>query len=66
VTENMWVRSHVERLLQDEWATERVIVDDDGDYPFQAGTAAAWVRVLDSDPVWFGSWPMPSPTSGRR
>ena len=39
------VRSHVERCLQDIWKLCRVYTDDDGDYPFRAGTAACWVRV---------------------
>lgn len=46
-----WIRSHVERLLQDEWETCRVAVDEDGDYPFRYGTAACWVQVLHSAPV---------------
>ena len=40
MTELLWVRSHVERLLQDEWDACRVAADDDGDYPFRRGTAA--------------------------
>jgi len=44
-----WVRSHVERLLQDEWDTCRVRSDSDGDYFFRAGTAACWVQVM-ADP----------------
>ena len=51
MSEVMWIRSHVERLLQDEWNVGRVTVDEDGDYPFRTGTAACWVRVLDSNPV---------------
>jgi hypothetical protein len=42
-----WLRSHVERLLQEEWGVCRVVADADGDYPFRAGTAACWVQVLD-------------------
>jgi hypothetical protein len=45
------VRSHVERCLQDIWDVCRVPVDDDGDYPFRAGTAACWVRVDSALPV---------------
>ncbi|MEO6886089.1 MAG: YbjN domain-containing protein [Jatrophihabitantaceae bacterium] len=51
MTEILWIRSHVERLLQDQWDQCQVAVDDDGDYPFCHGTAACWVRVMDSDPV---------------
>jgi hypothetical protein len=50
MSELMWVRSHVERLLQDEWDACRVEPDSDGDYPFRKGTAAGWVAVLNSDP----------------
>ena len=45
------VRSHVERCLQDIWQVCRVPTDDDGDYPFRAGTAACWVRVDSQLPV---------------
>jgi hypothetical protein len=51
MSELMWVRSHVERLLEDEWDLCRVQADDDGDYPFRRGTAAGWVTVLDSEPI---------------
>lgn len=51
MTTQAWIRSHVERLLQDEWQVCRVATDDDGDYPFREGTAACWVTVLDSEPV---------------
>jgi hypothetical protein len=47
MTEIMWVRSHVERVLQDEWGACRVAADDDGDYPFRRGTAVGWVSVLE-------------------
>lgn len=51
MTEHMWVRSHVERLLQDEWNVCRAKADPDGDYPWRAGTAACYVRVLgDPEP----------------
>ena len=49
MSEMLWVRSHVERLLQDEWQVCRVSPDADGDYGFRNGTAACWVRVLDAD-----------------
>lgn len=51
MSELVWVRSHVERLLQDEWDACRVHPDDDGDYGFRNGTAACWVSVLASEPV---------------
>jgi hypothetical protein len=51
MSELMWVRSHVERLLQDEWDACRVDPDGDGDYSFRNGTAAGWLSVLDSRPV---------------
>ena len=50
MTEQMWIRSHVELLLQREWNVCRVLADDDGDFPFRHGTAACYVSVLDSDP----------------
>jgi hypothetical protein len=50
MTEMLWIRSHIERLLQDEWDVCRVEPDADGDYPFRYGTAGCWVRLLDSDP----------------
>lgn len=51
MSEAMWVRSHVERLLADEWNVCRVAPDDDGDYPFRFGTARCWVEVMDGEPV---------------
>ena len=49
MSELMWIRSHVERLLQDEWNQCRVRPDGDGDFPFRRGTAAGWVTVIDAD-----------------
>jgi hypothetical protein len=46
-TKARWLRSHIERLLQEEWDSCRVSADGDGDYPFRTGTAACWVQVLD-------------------
>jgi hypothetical protein len=46
-TRKRWLRSHVERLLQDEWGVCRVVADADGDYAYRSGTAACWVQVLD-------------------
>lgn len=51
MNEMQWIRSHVERLLEDEWDCCRVHADDDGDYPFRSGTAMCWVSVMHSDPV---------------
>jgi hypothetical protein len=51
MSEAVWIRSHVERLLQDVWRVCRVESDDEGDYPFRDGTAAGWVSVLDSEPI---------------
>lgn len=41
----MFVRSHVERCLQEVFETSHLIQDDDGDYPFACGTSACFVRV---------------------
>ena len=46
----MWIRSHVELLLQREWDVCRVLSDEDGDFPYRHGTAACYVSVLDLDP----------------
>lgn len=51
MTELMWIRSHVEQLLECEWDACRLQADSDGDYAFRRGTAACWVSVLDTDPV---------------
>lgn len=51
MSELMWVRSHVERLLQEEWETCRVTADADGDFPFRAGTSACWVQLMDTEPI---------------
>src|SRR3954469_22282044 len=53
MTDILWVRSHVERLLQDEWSVCRVVQDDDGDYHFRHGTAAGWVSILETGDVPF-------------
>ena len=50
MSERIWIRSHIELLLQREWNVCRVLADDDGDFPFRHGTAACYVSVLDSDP----------------
>jgi hypothetical protein len=50
MSELMWIRSHVELLLQREWQVCRVLSDEDGDFPYRHGTAACYVSVLDTDP----------------
>jgi hypothetical protein len=50
MTELMWIRSHVELLLQREWNVCRVLADEDGDFPYRHETAACYVSVLDLDP----------------
>jgi hypothetical protein len=50
MSETMWIKSHVELLLQREWDVGRVATDPDGDFPFRAGTAACWVSVSDGEP----------------
>lgn len=49
MSERLWIRSHVEILLQREWDVCRVLTDSDGDYPFRHGTAACYVSVLETD-----------------
>lgn len=40
-----WLRSHLERCLQDVWDVCRVSVDEDGDYLFRGTTCAGFVRI---------------------
>jgi hypothetical protein len=49
MSEALWVRSHVERLLQDEWNACRVEPDPDGNYPFRRGSASCSVSILCDD-----------------
>lgn len=56
MNQTTWIRSHVERCLQDIWDLPRVEPDADGDYPFRWGTAACFVRVEDDDPVLVRVW----------
>ncbi len=51
MSELVWIRSHVERLLEDEWGLCRVAADADHDYFYRVGTAACWVSIMDTDPV---------------
>jgi hypothetical protein len=41
----VFVRSHVERCVQDALGVCRPVTDDDGDWPFRVGTAACFVRL---------------------
>jgi hypothetical protein len=49
MSETLWIKSHVELLLQREWEVCQVAVDPDGDFPFRAGTAACWVTVSEAE-----------------
>jgi hypothetical protein len=49
MSEALWVRSHVERLLQDEWNVCRVEPDPDGNYPFRRGSASCSVSIMCDD-----------------
>ena len=48
MSEKLWITSHVERLLADEWQVCRVTPDVDGDYPWSHGTAIGWVSVVET------------------
>jgi hypothetical protein len=50
MSQALWVRSHVEQLLEQEWDLCRVQADGDGDYPFRRGPAMCWVSVLETEP----------------
>lgn len=50
MSELMWIRSHVELLLQRQWYCTTVRQDEDGDYPFRADSGLCWVSVLDTQP----------------
>ena len=43
--EEKWLRSHVERCLQDMWDEFRLDISEDGSYPFRSETAACWVKI---------------------
>src|SRR3954470_16916128 len=45
------IRAQIERCLQELWEVSHVSADDDGDYPFRAGTAACWVRLDSHNPL---------------
>lgn len=56
MNETKWLRSHVERCLQDSWELYPVPVDGDGDYPFRWGTAACYVSLSDEDADYLRIW----------
>ena len=51
-----WLRSHVERCLQDAWGQYPLESDGDGDYLYRWGTAACYVSIVDSDPRLVRVW----------
>ena len=42
---SVWLRSHVERCLEDIWERFPLETDGDGDWPYRFGTAGCWVHV---------------------
>ena len=56
MNEITWLRSHVERCLEDHWGVHPLIVDDDGDYPFRCGTARCYVSINCADPAFIRVW----------
>lgn len=51
-----WLRSHVERCLQDIWDVCRVTTDSDDEYGFRYGTAAGFVRIDTGHPKTVRVW----------
>lgn len=51
-----WLRSHVERCLEDHWEDFPLAVDSDGDYPFRSGTAQCFVSIVNGDPHFIRVW----------
>ena len=47
--ELVWIRSHVERCLQQAWGHEPE-ADEEGDIAFRHGCGDGWVMVLDGTP----------------
>ena len=41
----VWLRSHVERCLEDIWERFPLETDGGGDWPYRFGTAGCWVHV---------------------
>jgi Putative bacterial sensory transduction regulator len=56
MNEIAWLRSHVERCLEDHWGDFPLNVDDDGDYPFRCGTAQCYVSIVNGDPHFIRVW----------
>ena len=56
MNEIAWLRSHVERCLEDHWGVHPLIVDRDGDYPFRWGTAGCYVSIVAGDPHLIRVW----------
>lgn len=56
MNEIVWLRSHVERCLEDQWETRPLIVDPDGDYPFRCGTARCFVSIVTCDAHFIRVW----------
>ena len=46
-----WIRSHVERCMQEVWADAHLERDEDGDYRFRSATGPGWIRINGADPV---------------
>jgi Putative bacterial sensory transduction regulator len=65
MNEIAWLRSHVERCLEDHWRVYPLIVDADGDYPFRWGAARCYVSILDGDPDLIGVWAFAARVPGR-
>lgn len=56
MNEIIWLRSHVERCLEDHWGVHPLVVDGDGDYPFRWGTARCYVSIVVGDPHLIRVW----------
>jgi hypothetical protein len=56
MNEITWLRSHVERCLEDHWGDFPLAVDTDGDYPFRSGTAQCFVSMVNGDPHFIRVW----------
>jgi hypothetical protein len=50
-TKEKWLRSHVERCLEDVWDGPAK-PDSDGDYPFAGRTSTCWVRLETKAKPW--------------
>lgn len=51
-----WFRAYVERLLMAEFETSELMVDVDGDIPFNSGTSACFVTIETSGPLAVRVW----------